>query len=414
MSRRVVVTGIGLVTPLGASMEATWNNLIVGRSGIRRITRFDAEATGMACTIAGEVPGFDVSQYVNRKDARKMDTFIQYGVAAALMAIEHSGFEINETNENRVGVIIGAGIGGLASIERTMRAYEAGGARKISPFFIAQTIINMTSGWVSMLAGAKGPNLATVTACATGTHAIGDAFDIIARGEADAMIAGGSEACICELGVGGFAASRALSTRNDDPERASRPWDKDRDGFVMGEGAGVLMLESLDLARARGANILVEVAGYGMSGDAYHITAPAPGGEGGARCMKQMLLGAGLNPEDVDYINAHGTSTPVGDLAETEGIKSVFGDHAKKLMVSSTKSMTGHLLGAAGGIEAGFTVLAIHHGLVPPTINLDEAGEGCDLDYVSHEAREADIDVAISNSFGFGGTNASVAFRKFT
>ncbi len=414
MSRRVVVTGIGLVTPLGANMETTWNNLIVGKSGIRRITRFDAEATGMACTIAGEVPDFDVSQYVNRKDARKMDTFIQYGVAAAHMAIEHSGFEINESNAHRVGVIIGAGIGGLASIEKTMRAYEAGGARKISPFFIAQTIINMTSGWVSMLAGAKGPNLATVTACATGTHAIGDAFDIIARGEADAMIAGGSEACICELGVGGFAASRALSTRNDEPERASRPWDKDRDGFVMGEGAGVLMLESLDLARARGANILVEVAGYGMSGDAYHITAPAPGGEGGARCMKQMLIGAGLNPEDVDYINAHGTSTPVGDLAETEGIKSVFGDHAKKLMVSSTKSMTGHLLGAAGGIEAGFTVLAIHHGVVPSTINLDEAGEGCDLDYVPNEAREADIDVAISNSFGFGGTNASVAFRKFT
>ncbi len=414
MSRRVVVTGIGLVTPLGANMETTWNNLIVGKSGIGRITRFDAEATGMACTIAGEVPDFDVSQYVNRKDARKMDTFIQYGVAAAHMAIEHSGFEINESNAHRVGVIIGAGIGGLASIEKTMRAYEAGGARKISPFFIAQTIINMTSGWVSMLAGAKGPNLATVTACATGTHAIGDAFDIIARGEADAMIAGGSEACICELGVGGFAASRALSTRNDEPERASRPWDKDRDGFVMGEGAGVLMLESLDLARARGANILVEVAGYGMSGDAYHITAPAPGGEGGARCMKQMLIGAGLNPEDVDYINAHGTSTPVGDLAETEGIKSVFGDHARKLMVSSTKSMTGHLLGAAGGIEAGFTVLAIHHGVVPSTINLDEAGEGCDLDYVPNEAREADIDVAISNSFGFGGTNASVAFRKFT
>jgi len=413
MSRRVVVTGVGMVTPLGASMETTWNNLIAGKSGIRRITRFDAEATGMACTIAGEVPDFDVGRYVNRKDARKMDTFIQYGVAAAHMAIEHSGFEINESNAHRVGVIIGAGIGGLASIEKTMRAYEAGGARKISPFFIAQTIINMTSGWVSMLAGAKGPNLATVTACATGTHAIGDAFDIIARGEADAMIAGGSEACICELGVGGFAASRALSTRNDEPERASRPWDKDRDGFVMGEGAGVLMLESLDLARERGANILVEVAGYGMSGDAYHITAPAPGGEGGARCMKQMLIGAGLNPEDVDYINAHGTSTPVGDLAETEGIKSVFGDHARKLMVSSTKSMTGHLLGAAGGIEAGFTVLAIRHGVVPPTINLDEAGEGCDLDYVPNAAREADIDVAISNSFGFGGTNASVAFRKF-
>ena len=414
MSRRVVVTGIGMVTPLGVSMETTWNNLIAGKPGIRRITRFDAEATGMACTIAGEVPDFDISQYVNRKDARKMDTFIRYGVAAAHMAMEHSGLDINGANENRVGVIIGAGMGGLPSIEKTMRAYEAGGVRKISPFFIAQTIINMTSGWVSMLTGARGPNLATVTACATGTHAIGDAFDIIARGGADAMIAGGSEACICELGVGGFAASRALSTRNEEPEKASRPWDRNRDGFIMGEGAGVLVLESLDLARARGANILAEAAGYGMSGDAYHITAPAPGGEGGARCMKQMLDGAGLNPEDVDYINAHGTSTQVGDLAETEGIKSVFGAHAGRLMVSSTKSMTGHLLGAAGGIEAGFTVLAIHHSVVPPTINLDEAGEGCDLDYVANEARDADIDVAVSNSFGFGGTNASVAFRKFT
>ncbi len=413
MTRRVVVTGVGLVTPLGASMETTWNNLIAGQPGIRRITRFDAEATGMACTIAGEVPDFDVSQYVNRKDARKMDTFIQFGIAAAHMAIEHSGFEINEANANRVGVIIGAGIGGLPNIEKTMRAYEVGGVRKISPFFIAQTIINMTSGWVSMLTGAKGPNSATVTACASGTHAIGDAFEIISRGDADAMIAGGTEACICELAVGGFAASRALSTRNDEPEKASRPWDKDRDGFVLGEGAGVLMLESLDSAKARGADILAEVAGYGMSGDAYHITAPAPGGEGGARCMKQMLDGVGINPEDVDYINAHGTSTPVGDLAETEGIKSVFGDHARKLMVSSTKSMTGHLLGAAGGIEAGFTVLAIHHGVIPPTINLDEPGEGCDLDYVPNEAREADIDVAISNSFGFGGTNASVALRKF-
>jgi len=413
MSRRVVVTGIGLVTPLGVGTDITWSNLLAGKPGIHRITRFDAEAAGMTCTIAGEVPDFDVNCYVNRKDARKMDTFIQYGVAAAHIAMQQSGLEINEANANRVGVIIGAGIGGLPNIEKTMRAYEAGGARKISPFFIAQTIINMTSGWVSMLHGAKGPNLATVTACATGTHAIGDAFDIISRGEADAMIAGGSEACVCELGIGGFAASRALSTRNDEPERASRPWDKDRDGFIMGEGAGVLILESLDSARARGANILVEVAGYGMSGDAYHITAPAPGGEGGARCMKQMLDGAGLNPEDVDYINAHGTSTPTGDLSETQGIKSVFGEHAKKLMVSSTKSMTGHLLGAAGGIEAGFTVLAIHQGVIPPTINLNEPGEGCDLDYVPNTAREADIDVAISNSFGFGGTNASVAFRRF-
>jgi 3-oxoacyl-[acyl-carrier-protein] synthase II len=298
-------------------------------------------------------------------------------------------------------------------IEKTMRSYEAGGARKISPFFIPQTIINMTSGWVSMMTGAKGPNTATVTACATGTHAIGDAFEIIARGDADAMIAGGSEACICELGVGGFSAAKALSTRNDEPERASRPWDSGRDGFVMGEGGGVLVLEALDSAKARGAEILAEVVGYGMSGDAYHMTSPSPGGEGGGRCMTAALNRAGLNPEDVDYINAHGTSTPAGDVAETQGIKSIFGEHAKKLMVSSSKSMTGHLLGAAGGIEAAFSVLAVHNGVVPPTINLDDPDPECDLDYVPHTAREADIDVAISNSFGFGGTNASVIVRKF-
>ncbi len=367
----------------------------------------------MPCTIAGEVPDFDVEVWINRKDARKMDTFIHYGIAAAFQALRHSGLEINEENAARVGVIIGAGIGGLPSIERTMRAYEAGGVRKISPFFIPITIINMTSGWVSMLTGAKGPNAATVTACATGTHAIGDAFEIIARGDADAMLAGGSEACICELGIGGFCASRALSTRNDAPEKASRPWDMDRDGFVMGEGAGVLMLESLDTAQARGAEILAEVAGYGMSGDAYHITAPAPGGEGGARCMQAALASAGMAPEDVDYINAHGTSTPAGDVGETQGIKSVFGAHAKKLMVSSTKSMTGHLLGAAGGIEAGFSVLAIRDGVVPPTINLDNPDPDCDLDYVPHTAREADIRVVLSNSFGFGGTNATIIVRKF-
>jgi len=295
-----------------------------------------------------------------------------------------------------------------------MRAYEAGGARKISPFFIPQTIINMTSGWVSMLSGAKGPNVATVTACATGTHAIGDAFELIARGDADAMIAGGSEACVCELGVGGFSAARALSTRNDEPERASRPWDVDRDGFIMGEGGGVLVLESLESAQARGAEILAEVIGYGMSGDAYHMTTPSPEGEGGARCMKNALNRACINPEDVDYINAHGTSTPAGDICETQGIKSVFGAHAtSKLMVSSTKSMTGHLLGAAGGIEAAFSVLALRNGIVPPTINLDNQDPACDLDYVPNEARDADIKIAISNSFGFGGTNASVVMRKF-
>ena len=413
MTQRVVVTGVGLVTPLGTGTELTWNNLIAGKSGIGRITKFDAEAAGMACTIAGEVTDFDVNAFINRKDARKMDTFIHYGVAAAQMALEHSGLTITEANAERVGVVIGSGIGGMPAIERTMRAYEAGGARKISPFFIPMTIINMVSGWVSMLSGAKGPNTATVTACATGTHAMGDAFEIIARGDADAMIAGGSEACICELAVGGFAAARALSTRNDEPEKASRPWDSGRDGFVMGEGAGVMVLESLESAQARGAEILAEVVGYGMSGDAYHMTSPAPEGEGGGRCMQAALDSAGLKPEDVDYINAHGTSTPAGDVCETQGIKGVFGEHAKKLMVSSSKSMTGHLLGAAGGIEAAFSVLAVHHGIVPPTINLDNQDPECDLDFVPHTAREADIDVAVSNSFGFGGTNASVIVRKF-
>jgi len=414
MSKRVVVTGVGLVTPLGTGADLTWKNLIAGQSGIARISHFDAVEAGMACTIAGEVLDFDVGDYINRKDARKMDKFIQFGVAASLMALEQSGLTIDESNAERVGVAVGAGIGGLVTIEKTMRAYLAGGARKISPFFIPQTIINMTSGWVSMLSGAKGPNVATVTACATGTHAIGDAFEIISRGDADAMIAGGSEACVCELGVGGFAAARALSTRNDEPERASRPWDKDRDGFIMGEGGGVLVLESLDSAKARGANILAEVIGYGMSGDAYHMTTPSPEGEGGARCMNAALKRAGLNPEDVDYINAHGTSTPAGDVCETQGIKSVFGDHAKKLMVSSTKSMTGHLLGAAGGIEAAFSVLALHHGVIPPTINLDNQDPECNLDYVPNEARDVDIQVAVSNSFGFGGTNASVVMRKFS
>jgi 3-oxoacyl-[acyl-carrier-protein] synthase II len=413
MKRRVVVTGVGLVTPLGTGTQASWSSLLEGKSGIRRISHFDAEATGMACTIAGEVPDFDVDAYVNRKDAKKMDRFIHFGIAAASMALEQSGLEITEANAERVGVLIGSGIGGMPAIERTMRAYEAGGARKISPFFIPMTIINMASGWVSMMTGAKGPNSATVTACATASHAIGDAYEIIARGDADGMLAGGTEACVCELAVGGFSASRALSTRNDEPERASRPWDRDRDGFVMGEGSGVLMLESLDSAKARGAEILAEVIGYGMSGDAYHITSPAPEGAGGARCMRVALDEAEVNVDEVDYINAHGTSTPAGDLCETQGIKAVFGEHAKKLMVSSTKSMTGHLLGAAGGIEAAFSVLALHNGVVPPTINLDHPDEGCDLDYVPHHAREADIRVAVSNSFGFGGTNATLVLRKF-
>jgi len=414
VSRRVVITGIGLITPLGVGTETSWQRLIAGESGIGRISRFDAEAAKMTCTIAGEVPDFDVNTFINRKDARKMDTFIQYGVAAAQMALTHSGLTINDANADRVGVVIGSGIGGLTMIERTMRAYEKGGARKISPFFIPQTIINMISGWVSMYSGAKGPNLATVTACATGTHAVGDAFEIIARGDADAMIAGGAEACVCELGVGGFCASKALSTRNDDPAAASRPWDVDRDGFVMGEGAGVMVLESLDSASARGANIIAEVIGYGMSGDAYHMTAPAPAGEGGSRCMRMALQRAGIAPDAVDYINAHGTSTPAGDLAEAQGIEAVFGEHIKRLMVSSSKSMTGHLLGAAGGIEAAFAALALQDGVVPPTINLDQQDPQCNLDFVAHEARQENIKIAVSNSFGFGGTNATVILQAFS
>jgi len=414
LAQRVVITGVGLLTPLGLDTASTWEGIVAGRSGIDRITSFDAEGEGMKCTIAGEVKGFDPTTFINRKDARKMDTFVQYGVAAATMALQESGLELDASNADRVGVIIGSGIGGLPSIEATMKAFQQGGARKISPFFIPKTIINMISGWVSMLTGAKGPNSATVTACATGTHAIGEAWKVIASGEADAMLAGGAESCICTLGVGGFCASKALSTRNDDPQAASRPWDKDRDGFVMGEGAGVLMLESLESAKARGATIIAELVGYGMSGDAYHITAPAPGGEGGARCMQAALKSAGVAAEAVNYINAHGTSTPAGDLAETEGIKRVFGDHASKVMVTSNKSMIGHLLGAAGGVEAALTALSIHHGIATPTINLQHAGEGCDLDYVPNQARDADIQVAISNSFGFGGTNASLVLKKFS
>ncbi len=413
MSRRVVVTGVGLVTPLGTGVEKNWKRLIAGESGIRRITRFDAEAAGMPCTIAGEVPDFNVEDWLNRKDARKMDTFVQYGIAAAMMALRQSGLEIEDENAERVGVVIGSGIGGLPEIEKTVTAFNAGGPRKISPFFITRAIINMTSGWVSMLTGAKGPNSATVTACASGTHAIGDAFEIIRRGQADAMLAGGAESCVCPTGIGGFCAAKALSTRNDEPQRASRPWDVDRDGFVLSEGAGVLVLEALESATARGADIVAEVGGYGMSGDAYHITAPAPGGEGGARCMRAALKSAQMRPEDIDYINAHGTSTPAGDVGEAQGIESVFGSHARKLMVSSTKSMTGHLLGAAGGVEAAFSALAIKHGIVPPTINLDHQDPECHLDFVPHTAREADLRAVISNSFGFGGTNASLLLKKF-
>lgn len=409
MTKRVVVTGVGLVTPLGTGTDKSWNNLIAGKSGIDTISHFDAVGIGMACTIAGEVNDFDVGEFINRKDARKMDTFIHFGVAAADMALKQSGLEITDENAKRVGVVIGSGIGGMPAIEKTMRAYEKGGARKISPFFIPMTIINMVSGWVSMLTGAKGPNTATVTACATGTHAIGDAFEIIARGDADAMIAGGAEACVCELAVGGFAAARALSTRNDNPQAASRPWDKDRDGFIMGEGAGALVLEELESAKSRGAKIYCELIGFGESGDANHITTPTM--DGPLRSMKAAYRMAG-EPK-IDYINAHGTSTPVNDKNETAALKELFGGKENCPPVSSTKGQIGHCLGAAGSIEAVISIMAMERSILPPTINYENPDENCDLDYVTNEAREAELNVVMSNSFGFGGTNGVVIFKKY-
>lgn len=409
MKRRVVVTGLGLVTPLGTGVAKTWENIVAGVSGIARVTRFDPGV--YASQIAGEVKDFDVTQYISVKDARKMDPFIHYGLAAAIEAMQDSGLEITPEIADRVGVSIGSGIGGLPGIEGGYEDYLRGGPRKISPFFIPSCIVNMVSGHVSIRYGAKGPNLAMATACSTGAHSIGDAGRLIEYGDADVMIAGGSEAAISPLGLGGFSSARALSTRNDDPARASRPWDKDRDGFVLGEGAGVLVLEEREFALARGARIYAELAGFGMSGDAFHMTQPAPEGEGAARCMQAALRNAGLRPEQVDYINAHGTSTPLGDVQETQAMKSVFGEHAYRLAVSSTKSMIGHLLGAAGGVEAVFTVLAMHHGIVPPTINLDHPDEGCDLDYVPKQARHREIRVAMSNSFGFGGTNGTLVFK---
>lgn len=410
MKRRVVVTGVGLITPVGVGVAQSWDNLVKGVSGIGRVTRLDPAA--YASQVAGEVKDFDVTQYLSAKEARKMDLFIHYGLAAAMEAIDDSGLRITPEIAERVGVSIGSGIGGLPGIERGYEDYLRGGPRKISPFFIPSCIVNMVSGHVSIMYGAKGPNIAMATACSTGSHAIGDASRLIAFGDADVMIAGGSEAAISPLGLGGFSAARALSTRNDEPERASRPWDKDRDGFVLGEGAGVLVLEEREFALARGARIYAELTGFGMSGDAYHMTQPAPEGEGAARCMRAALKNAGMAPEQVDYINAHGTSTPLGDVQETQAMKSVFGEHAYKLAVSSTKSMIGHLLGAAGGVEAVISVLALHHGVIPPTINLDNPDEGCDLDYVPHEARRRPIRVAMSNSFGFGGTNGTLIFAK--
>ncbi|MFZ4498848.1 MAG: beta-ketoacyl-ACP synthase II [Burkholderiales bacterium] len=408
--RRVVVTGIGIVSPIGNNAAENWASICAGRSGITRITRFDASA--MACQIAGEVKNFDATQFISPKDVRRMDTFIHYGLAAGIEAVRDAGLDTPLPDPTRVGVNIGAGIGGLPLIQDTRDALLEGGPRKVSPFFIPGSIINMISGNLSIQFGFKGPNLAMVTACTTATHCIGESGRIIEYGDADVMIAGGAEAAICALGIAGFAAARALSTRNDDPATASRPWDVGRDGFVMGEGAGVLVLESYEHAKARGAKIYCELAGYGMSGDAHHITAPCEDGEGASRCMINALRNASANSSEVDYINAHGTSTPLGDVAEQVAVKRALGDHAYKAAVSSTKSMTGHLLGAAGGVEAVYSVMAVHHQVAPPTINLHEQDPQCDLDFVPNVARDMKIGLALSNSFGFGGTNGTLAFRR--
>ncbi len=408
--RRVVITGLGIVSPVGIGVAQAWQNIVAGKSGVTRITKFDASQ--FASQIAGEVQGFDVTQYLSAKDARRMDTFIHYGLVAGMEAVKDAGIEVTEQNAERIGVNIGSGMGGLAMIEATHKDYLAAGPRKISPFFIPGTIINMISGNLSIMYGFKGPNLAMVTACTTAAHCIGESSRLIEYGDADIMVAGGSEATVCALAIGGFSSARALSTRNDDPATASRPWDKGRDGFVLGEGAGVLVLEEYEHAKARGAKIYAEVAGYGMSADAHHITSPCEDGEGAARCMNNALRNAGLNADQVDYINAHGTSTPLGDVAETMAMKRCLGAHAKKVAVSSTKSMTGHLLGAAGGVEAIFSALGIHHQIAPPTINMFEQDEGCDMDYVPNIARDMKINVAMSNSFGFGGTNGTLVLRK--
>ena len=408
--RRVVVTGIGIVSPIGNNAAENWESIRAGRSGITRITRFDASS--MACQIAGEVKGFDPTQFISAKDVRRMDTFIHYGLAAGIEAVKDAGLDTPLPDPTRIGVNIGAGIGGLPLIQDTRDALLEGGPRKVSPFFIPGSIINMISGNLSIQFGFKGPNLAMVTACTTATHCIGESGRIIEYGDADVMVAGGAEAAICALGIAGFAAARALSTRNDDPATASRPWDVGRDGFVMGEGAGVLVLEAYEHAKARGARIYCELAGYGMSGDAHHITAPCEDGEGASRCMVNALRNASANVDEVDYINAHGTSTPLGDIAEQIAVKRALGEHAYKVAVSSTKSMIGHLLGAAGGVEAVYSVLAVHHQVAPPTINLHEQDPQCDLDFVPNVARDMKIGLALSNSFGFGGTNGTLAFRR--
>ena len=408
--RRVVITGLGILSPLGNDLASTWDGIKAGRSGIGPITHFDAST--FPTRIAGEVKDFDPAAFIGPKDIKKMDPFVHYGVAAGLMAIQDAGLDTANDEAERIGIAVGAGIGGLSGIEDTTLKYANGGVRKISPFYVPSTIINMVSGQLSIMTGAKGPNIAAVTACTTATHNIGLAYRMIQYGEADVMVCGGSEYATTPTAVGGFCAMKALSTRNDDPTRASRPWDEGRDGFVMGDGAGVLVIEEYERAKARGARIYAEVIGFGMSGDAYHMTAPSESGEGAARCMVNAMRDAGLNAGDIGYINAHGTSTPAGDLAETMAVKAALGDAAKSVMVSSTKSMTGHLLGAAGGVEAVFSAMALHDGVIPPTINLDNPSEGCDLDYVPHTARDAKVDVVMSNSFGFGGTNGTLVFRR--
>ncbi len=406
--RRVVVTGLGIISPVGNSVEEAWQNVLAGKSGIDRVTRFDV--SNFPVQFAGEVKNFDVTSYISAKDARRMGVFIHYGLAAGIQAVRDAGLDTEQPDPERIGVSIGSGIGGLPFIEATKDEVAIGGTRKISPFFVPGSIINMISGNLSIQFGFQGPNIAMVTACTTGTHSIGEAARIIEYGDADVMIAGGAEGTVSPLGMGGFAAAKALSTRNDDPQTASRPWDKDRDGFVLGEGAGVLVLEEYEHAKARGAKIYAELVGYGMSGDAYHMTAPSTNGP--MRCMQAAMKNAGVNADEVQYLNAHGTSTPLGDLNETNAIKLAFGDAAKKLVVNSTKSMTGHLLGGAGGIESLFSVLAIHHQISPPTINIFNQDPECDLDYCANEAREMKIDIALKNNFGFGGTNGSLIFKK--
>ncbi|CAJ0885438.1 3-oxoacyl-[acyl-carrier-protein] synthase 2 [Ralstonia mannitolilytica] len=406
--RRVVVTGLGLVSPVGNSVAEGWANLVAGKSGIATVTKFDH--SNLAVHFAGEVKGFNVEDYISAKDARQMDTFIHYGIAAGVQALKDSGLEVNEANAERIGVLVGSGIGGLPMIEDTHATYMERGPRRISPFFVPGSIINMISGHLSIMFGLKGPNLAAVTACTTGLHSIGLAARLIQAGDADVMVAGGAESTVSPLGIGGFAAARALSTRNDDPATASRPWDKDRDGFVLGEGAGVMVLEEYEAAKARGAKIYAEVAGFGMSGDAFHMTAPNM--DGPRRCMVAALRDAGINADQVQYLNAHGTSTPLGDKNESDAIKAAFGDHAKNVVVNSTKSMTGHLLGGAGGLESVFTVLALHHQVSPPTINIFNQDPECDLDYCANTARDMKIDVAVKNNFGFGGANGTLVFKR--